>query len=494
MCRTLVFGLALLMAGLGCAAPEQTPPPPNVVFVLVDTLRADRIEAERGGEPVAPFLREFAAESAYFPRALSPCSWTKPALASILTSCWPGVHQVYYSRDAPPPEVEALAPSAAETPMTDRLPDGLETMAEYFTAEGYRSLAVQTNPNLTASQGFAQGFAEGDYPYRPGEKAAGVVDLALAKMGEAKAPFFLYAHFMDPHASYDPPEEYRRLFPLPALTAQEQERIGPAGFWPVFWDQANTFAGLQEETKLASPSPAEREAWRTLYDGEVRYVDAELARLVATVRTKHPNTVFVILSDHGEQFWERGGVGHGGTLHGEETRVPLIVNAPGLGPRRVEAPVSTLGVLPTLAGLLGFEARPAWQGTDLLAHSEAVPAFSMSKGSWPAQRIDLEAVVNQAQLLIVDHKKSGQRRYALEQDPAETRPLPPDASGLDVLKSLLEKHQSSNVERRGSLGVERHRVELDPDIQRKLESIGYLGGNGTANTEDKDAKKKDSAN
>ena len=462
----LAAGLSLLAAGwlLG----REPALPPNVVFILVDTLRADRMGAQRNGEPVTPFLTRLAGESVYFPNGVSPSSWTRPAMASLLTSTYVDTHQVYFSiRNEDP-----------EQPVSDALSTSFETMAEYLTRHGYDAWACQTNVNLTEALGFAQGYPEGHYLFSNGARADFVTGKALEALPTLKPPFFLYAHYMDPHAPYDAPEAYRSLFgPEPSLRPEEQQRIAPDRFIDYLVDRVETVQGVKTAAEFPTLSPEGMDAVRQRYDAEVRFADDQVARLVEALRRAYPNTLFVVLSDHGEEFWEHGGLGHGTSLYEEQIRVPLMFSGPGLTPRRIEAAVETLGLLPSIAAYLGLPPNPAWQGRSLLTNPDAAPdaAFARTKGPWANLRVDLDAVVHEDHKLVLDHTRSGKALFRLDADPAEKRDLAgQDPARTAQLEEFLARHRDENLRRHAAQPVS-PAPAIDAETIERLQGLGYLG-------------------
>ncbi|HEO71714.1 MAG TPA: hypothetical protein ENN80_10675, partial [Candidatus Hydrogenedentes bacterium] len=186
--------LGLLMTSVACADV----PPASVVLVVIDTLRADRIHAERNGIPVMPKLAAFAAETIEFSSALSQESWTKPSMVSIFTALYPSTHRVQFGIQRKMIEGQAL--------VAEGVPDGLEMMATYFKKAGYHTVGVQTNHQLKGEHGFNQGFDS--YRLDRTALAADVTDQAIEQLTHLRAPFFLYAHYLDPHLPYEPPEPY----------------------------------------------------------------------------------------------------------------------------------------------------------------------------------------------------------------------------------------------------------------------------------------------
>ncbi len=453
----LAFGVVSLRRSLAPAVPK-----PNVVLVVLDALRADRVFAERNRTPLMPWLARFTQQAVRFNHAVTPCTWTRPAMASILTSLHVDTHQVYFSSD----------PRDKDHVLSDALPKSFETMAAYLKKAGYHTVAVQTNGNLTNELGFAEGFDSYEFDHDAPAKA--VTDRALARLDRLEAPFFLYVHYLDPHLPYTPPDSYRKLlgFP-PPLDPKELEVV--THFMDYFWDYVDFLTGAKPKPDMPPLSPEAQEAVRTLYDGEARYLDDELGRFLDRLRARYPDSILVILADHGEHFWEHGYLGHGMTMYEEELHVPLVISAPGLAPRVVDETVDTVDVLPTIAALLGLAPNPGWQGSSLFANrpdGAMTPAFSYTRAPWPACNVDREMVIVGNQKLIADRRNRKLELYDLAADPKERKDLAADRpKAVETLRALLDKHREENIEARKN--SKRRQVQLDEATRGRLRELGY---------------------
>jgi arylsulfatase A-like enzyme len=480
MLALLVLGVAFIGVGWWLSREAGPAPPPNVAFLLIDTVRADRVLAERNGVPVMPNLARWTREGLWFPNAVSNCSWTKPAMASIFTSQYVLTHGILFG---------AEGEASDRTPV---LPEALETMAEYLDAKGYATCAVQTNNMVKKEVGFAQGFPH-CYSFGNGMPGDWVTDNAIASVAEMDQPFFLYAHYMDAHAPYLPPEAFRDDFgPLPADLPEAERELLLDGdrFMQFLEDSALVAAGARQDPKFPPLSQAGKEATRQLYDTACRYLDAELARLVDHLRSEHPETLIVIVSDHGEEFWERGGMGHGTTLHAEQLNVPLLVLGPEAPVETITAQVETLDILPTVAALLGkahpamsaqrasFTPRPQWQGQSLLAPREGLKEalFALTKATTPQHGVHQESVIVGGYKLIVDHARGLEHLYHVTADPQELHDLAADQpERVAALKALLAEHATACATKRDP-GIVPEVVGISEEEQERLKALGYAGG------------------
>ncbi|MFP4501980.1 MAG: sulfatase [Candidatus Hydrogenedentota bacterium] len=472
MKRFVVTMVLVLIAGAACIAVyygvRKPAAPPNVVFILLDALREDRLDALRDGHPVMPNICALAGEGVRFDDTVTVCTWTKPAMATVFTGLPVDAHGVYFAaRELPQGNV------------SDVLPESMETLAEWFRARDYATFGVQTNANCTRELGFAQGYDRHDYRFNNGALAPWVVTQALGAVYAMDAPFFLYTHFMDPHAPYTPPPDYQPPWtPVQGVPAREQAMLEDNDrFMAYYRDCAFTAIGLQQERRLPPLSEA-GEAWvRERYDAATHAMDAAVGRMVNEIRQYFPNTVFIVTSDHGEEFWERGGMGHGTTLHAEQLRVPLIIAGPGITPAVNETPASLIDLAPTIAAYLDAPPLEVWQGRNLFAPAPDNHArFARTRGvTYPDLQVDLAGVIEGAEKLIVDYLHNTRLLYDRVADPADQHNLAKSKPGqVESLTRLIERHQEAGSQVAGYTPPKA--VAMEPAQQEALEALGYLGG------------------
>lgn len=318
------FLLATLIAPLVSCGDVRPDPDarPNVVFVCMDTVRADHLGCYGHRRDASPNLDALAARSTLFLDATATACWTKPSVPSYLTGTYPLQHGVYSgsARDK-------------NGTVSDALPAAAWTIAEAFSEAGYQTGAFIRNSQLRYGLGFEQGF---DVYFEESWDARGIRWRAQDWLDERdrSRPFFLYLHFLDAHWPYDIPDE--------AAT-----RWASAEGVEFFRQKGLSDAINHGEIQLA---PEQLDDLLALYDGAIRHIDEELGRLFLKLEREGEfgNTVICVLSDHGEEFLEHGRIGHGHSLHEELLRVPWILHVPGERPGVVERPVSLVDVFPTV--------------------------------------------------------------------------------------------------------------------------------------------------
>jgi len=305
---------------------------PNVVLISLDTLRADHLGCYGYHRSTSPNIDAFSEEAFLFEKAVAPSSWTLPSHASLFT----GLHPVAHGAVSYP-----WVPVSVVFPGIPCIRNSEITLAELAREHGYMTAAYTEGVLVRAALGFSQGFdiySDGEPTYH--EMAETTFGKALAWVQTYKQlPFFLFIHTYEIHAPYSPPKRFAAMF--------DKEYGGPVGTriemcYP----------------KVEGWSEADRTHIEALYDGEIAYTDEVVGDFLGQLRRMGllDNTVVIILSDHGEEFYEHGGVEHWKTLYDEVLHVPLIMRLPGANPPagRVSRQVSLTDVYATVAELLAI--------------------------------------------------------------------------------------------------------------------------------------------
>jgi arylsulfatase A-like enzyme len=435
---------------VGCGKPP--PKAKNIVLVVIDTLRQDRVSAYGYPRLQTPFLDELAANGA---RAdgLSPTSWTKPAVATILTGLHPLRHQLAAGGDVLP--TEAL------------------TLAELLKAEGYSTMALSTNGLVSRGWGFGRGFdvflaswLMGCDRFAP---SAQVNEDLLPRLAELHPPFFLYVHYLDPHQPYDPPATWDGQ-PLPT----ELAALAPLKEGELLPDRGEVQSGV-----LAAASE--------LYDGEVRANDDSLRDLVLRLRELglDRETLLVVTSDHGEEFFEHGRPGHGKSLYEEVTRVPLVLHAPGVVPAGTKLPtVGLADLVPTVLDLLGIHPRLPegyrFDGRSWAAELRAGRELADGTAGSPGELLYLEseadaglAYYSGGDKLLIGRNPYLKEFFDLESDPGERQNLvgrPERRAAFGRAAAGLSERYSELL--RTALG--RRSTTSDSKLVQELAALGYV--------------------
>jgi arylsulfatase A-like enzyme len=409
----------------------------NVVLVVIDTLRRDHLAAYGYARETTPVLSAIAREGTRFD-ALSPSSWTKPATASLLTGLHPLRHQTFGR--------------------VDRLPDSAVTLAERLSAFGYDTLGLSANGWVARAFGFAQGFRR--FVEEPVERAHAVdlVRQVQPDIARLREPFFLYAHFVDPHLPYDPSTDWRGE--------------------PLVGSRPVELAEVDATHSGARPAALLRRA-RDLYDGEVRGADSGLGMIIESLRRRGvlERTLVVVTADHGEELQEHGRMSHGQTLYSEVLDVPLVLSGPGVPRGRHFGGASLLDVVPTVLALVH---RPLADTADLDGRS-LLPALhrrASPERSFLAHLdfIDGRALALQqgSQKIVLMQQPFAKQVFDLANDPAEQRNLFGTPQGARVV-TTLGSHLAALYNRYLETSLAPAVAETDLELRKVLAAVGYAG-------------------
>jgi arylsulfatase A-like enzyme len=448
----IALGLALAL----CACSRPTPET-NLVFVTLDTTRADHLGLHGYFRDTSPALDAFARRAIVFERSIVPMATTLPTHTSLFTSTQPLEHGVLAnstqggSRFVPTPKLRSLAEVAREA--------------------GWRTAAFVSSAVLKRGSGIEAGFEQFDQPEGEQRDAEATTRAALAWLESAPdAPFLLWVHYFDAHWPYAPPPAYAALFSTDGEleAAMEQRRIPRTVFRPL--------ANQVEETR----------ALINQYDGELRFQDDQLARLLAALeaRPDWDRTVVVIAGDHGEGLGQHGEAAHGGTWD-EQLRAPLLMRIPGEAPRRVDALVTSVDVIPTLLGRLPASPLSALltqaSGRDVLAPgARSLPVLSQDTGRERAADEQRYALTTERWKFFRADQRSGGVRHLLfdrEADPYELRDVSADHPDVTASLAAALELTLDAQRRKGSAlrdGQETATTPPDPELLQHLRALGYV--------------------
>jgi arylsulfatase A-like enzyme len=444
------FALGSFDRSLG--APTLTAKSPlNVLVIGIDTLRADALSLDgfnARGRDTSPNLRELAQRGIRFDDALSQSSWTLPSFASILTGRYPHEHGAYS--------------------MTGRLPERALTLAELMREAGHRTIGVVSQVYLREGSGFEQGcdvFDASPSAFERGVSSERATTAAQRAINGGAGPWFAFVHYFDPHADYlDHPE----------------------------WPWADGYRGWLREQISADAlernahlfGPDERKFLLDLYDEEVAFTDREIGRLIEGLHEAGSlhDTLIVVVADHGEQFLERGSVGHVTNLYDELVRVPLLVVPPdSTTGERFAGLVETRALFGTILECLGVDAAAEARARSVLRRArgdgEAARAFSIvwlpdaqvSSG----KRVRISAVRDGRWKLIRDWTRERAALYDLEADSGEREDVA--QRHADVAKELGDVLSVwTNEQQRIGSGAARR--DMSASEREALDALGYLGG------------------
>jgi arylsulfatase A-like enzyme len=451
--RGLQAGLAAaLPANLwlnGCGKKRRGVKPSNVIMISIDTLRADHLGCYMYHRPTSPVLDEFASQGLLFENAATPCPWTLPAHASLLTGLYPSRH-------------------GART-RKNRLPDGVVTLAEVLRQHGFSTAGVVNSHWLSKKNGLHQGFDDFIYVEEyPGMIRSPKVEYdGLNWLSEHSGkPFLLFLHYYDIHSDYCSLPHYEKQFVRPYNGIADGSTT-----------QLYDFRYGQ-----LSPNQTDIEHLIDLYDASIRQMDDGLGRLFRLIEQKglFNNTLVIVTSDHGEEFMEHGGVLHGRTYFQEIMHVPLVMRGPGLPQgQRVKEIVSLIDVIPTILALVGIAKPASLDGIDLYPlwqKSGVKPSLRLLFGEADWNNLvdnetvdDIKRAVRQQRYkLHYDRVLKEVELYDIVVDPGEKTNVASRHVGIvDSLFGSLKNFM--RIEKTGETVP-----PLSPQEIEKLKSLGYL--------------------
>jgi len=414
-------GLRIILAGVafagialftGCSREPTPAAPASVLIISIDTLRADRV-----GGALTPAINQVAAFGTSFTMARTTAPLTLPAHTSLMTGLVPPSHGVRLNG-------------------VHRFDASRPTLARLFRDAGRDSAAFVGAFVLDRQFGLADGFTTYDdlIPRSPdtslrleAERPAAVVAERAIAWIKARAaarterPFFLWVHFYDPHAPYQPPAD------------------------------------------------ALARAGGNAYDGEVAYVDAQIARLLSAIRESRngANTLMVIVGDHGESLGEHGERTHGMLVYDGVLRIPLVLAGPGVSTGVVRQPVSIVDVAPTLLRLGGVPAASRMDGRDLFSGpGQTHEIYAETQYPEVAGWSPLAALVEERWKLIATIG-SGAEWYDLARDAGERMN---EAAGQRSAVAAARAHVTAI---RGAVARSVSAVP-SAEAQQRLRSLGYV--------------------
>jgi arylsulfatase A-like enzyme len=341
------------------AADDAGGPPRTVILVQLDTLRTDHLDLYGYERETAPTLKRLAGEGAWFLHAVTQTGWTKAATPSIHTSLYPTTHGVHQ--------------------IPDRLPASATTIAEVFHQAGYATASFSAVAFTGQFTNLHQGFEEvhesestaGRAGPRGSKNAREYVDRLVDWLeAHRDVPSFVYLHFFDPHAPYEPNRPYDTMWADPKGRDEFNRELEVLKKHVKDAFMAQRGMATPGELKAAGIDAAAFLRYcQDWYDGSIRGMDTEIARLIERLEELglRDRALVAFYADHGEEFHDHGNMWHGRTVYGEMMRVPLIFWSPGRLPHglKVPEPVQLIDVMPTLLDLSGLPIPKEAQGQTL---------------------------------------------------------------------------------------------------------------------------------
>jgi len=512
--------LALLILGAlyaqakpnrGAALSAPIPDGPNVLLIVLDTLRRDAVSSYGIVEGVTPHLDAFAAQGVLWEDAIATGSWTIPSHASLFTGALVSRHGSGVRR-----KKLREHPTGIHAP---RLP----TLAEVMQRRGWNTAAFVNNGQLNRAFSYDRGFSKyyemwsgsrGNYDTLGGsffkrfglaaqDKGGRRTNRALASWFASQArserPAFCFINYVEPHAPYDPPKEWRDRF---LKEGEDSEKLAR-------W-QNRTWRKALSEHRFGGADPDEIDRYWRLYLASVAYQDQVIGEMLADLDASGmaDNTVVIITSDHGENFGWHDQLDHGWELNDDLIRIPLLARGPGIPVgAREKTPASLIDIFPTVMHLTGGPPMPNDPGRPGIALPPIVadpseahllrPRVAERYRAYLADPVEFEiegaephwALERTALLLgpwkFVDVDEDGtdrlMRSVAPESDPAGSPIVPPFQDGrvqVDNPAQLVAMSDTLSDLRAGWLRADDPSIDDLPNLSKdsieQLKALGYL--------------------
>ena len=428
---------------------------PPVILIVVDTLRADSVSCLNPGAVQTRTIDALAAESIVFENAVSAVPWTFPAMNSMMNGVAPYLE---FSAE------EGFNYGTANLP----------TIATYLSEIGYETRGIVRNTLLRRPFNVVEGFRQLDvftqFPFQHGtlfyrdlgtlpDRFLGVLTRTLTANAlkwldkRSDRPFFLWLHYFDPHEPYAPPAKFL----------------------------AGDYSGrLTYDITKGALNAAQQGEVKYLYDAEIQYVDQEIGRVIARLKELglYQDSLIILTSDHGEEFWEHGGQGHGHSMYQELLHVPLIVRLPGGGvSKRVKSYVPTQALLPTILDLIGIEEppQPGWYASLApLVREQGFDSYSypiLSSASF--DRAFMRSVIVAGKKYIKNLSSGQEMVYDLGDDPRETSNVLANSPDFVVrAQAEVEKLELQSARIREEFLVDSQATSSE--LIDRLRNLGYI--------------------
>lgn len=455
--RLALLGPALYVEPSAALVVEPAAKAKNVIVVMIDTLRADHCAPFNGKTRViSPAFNALAERGALFERFSAVEDWTKPSCATMLTGLYPDTHKIQTESAKLPSKVKMIS----------------EEMRERLVATG----AFIANGYVSGKFGFERGWDRYTNYIREGKKtdAEYVFKDAIEWIEKVKdRRFYAYIHTIDPHVPYSPPKEFLELYDkqpyhgpvVPRKTAYHLEDIKKDKFRPTQRDKDRILA---------------------LYDGEISYHDKYFGKFLQKLETLGlmEDTLIMVVSDHGEEFWDHGSVGHGHQIHQELIHVPFLLIWKGTIPEKVRvADNHDHGcMVPTTFDAMGLKAPDYLEGCSVLPVALGRQQAGLQAG-FSSHQGDRQGVWSGKWKLLM-RGPVNTYLYDTDADPrckSNLRKKKPVT--LAYMRALLGQFQGSSDKARWSsrerVGkqkrkVEQEKVQMDDELRKQLKALGYF--------------------
>ncbi len=472
-------GLALMVALAGWAAAQPQPtalaatspvavdpskPRRNVVLISLDSLRADHVGAYGYERDTSPNFDRFAKEGVLFRNAISTSSWTLPTHLTMFTGRSQVSHGVVVD--------------------TRVLPKTIPTLGEIFHEAGYATAGFVSGPYVGGHYGYDRGMDDYiDLSAQWGKGAEARAAILSPEINEKglgwlernhEKPFFLFLHYFDIHYDFVPPPPYDTMFDPDYTGTMDGRRF------------------IERDDVNPKMDPRDLAHIEALYDGEIRFTDEHVGRVLDKLKSLGllDSTVVLIVADHGDEFFEHGNKGHHRTVYDEVLHIPFALRLPGgeHAGRQVDEQVSLIDVFPTLLDAAGFTVPAAAEGESVAAWLDGggPKRSAIFSDFYDKRGFNLQVARRTADSKTIQHfnrithpKRGPIEFYDLASDPDESdnrreQHAPQVAASIESMSSWLEGQWRAYRASQAAAGGG-DSIEIDEETMKRLESLGYVG-------------------
>lgn len=420
----------------------------NVLIICIDSLRADHLGCYKYKRDATPCIDKVAKDGVLFTSAISQAPWTKPSVASLFTSMYMSVHNVWYGYK-----------DTKDYAISCRLSGDIVTLAEILKIHGYETAAFGQKLHLHKEFGFKQGF---DLLNMSLGKSASITNNVISWLHRRQPnKFFVYIHYDDAHFPYNPPDKFK--------------------MYDVYKSNANVTGENFKSIRSGEIKLSKEDINHIIasYDGEIRCVDEKIGLLLKQLEGMGygNNTLVIILADHGDEFLEHGGVAHGHTLYEELLRVPLIMKGPTI-PKNVQINglAQSIDIAPTVLDVLDLQPDKEMEGKSLIPlifKAGEVHDYVYSERKTYNTGEFLRAIRSKRWKLIRDFDTKQNLLFDLENDPGEVTNVsdqyPKITADLELRLSEWLNREKARANKTQFKGT----VRIDEATKERLKSLGY---------------------
>ena len=414
----------------------------NVLLIVVDSLRKDRMSAYGYARDTTPHIAWFAREAVIYTRATSQAPWTTPSIATLLSSHYPSTLGIKDTRSVVP-EVFTLLPEALRD-------------------AGYATGAVVSHSFVSSDWGLAQGFDSFDESNILGHDAVtsrSISDLANLRLDtwDEDQPWFLFLHYFDPHFSYTEHTEF-------SFREKGAEYTGPLTSGMLFHD----LNAMRRDLSVADLTELAH-----YYDSEIAFTDQQIGRVLDHLRdsNKFDDTLIIVTADHGEEFLDHANLGHAKSLFEELVGVPLIIKFPGAQAAVVDLPVGLIDLYPPITEMVGVATPSDLRGRSLVDTARGRLRVPDSVFAETSRHRELRGLVEGRYKLVLDLETDAAHLYDLSADPLEREDVSKrEPERASTMLATLRRWMES-THRGAARAPDRM---LTSEEEERLRALGYL--------------------